>query len=121
MGGRVATMTNDSDPRPRYRTALAWVRDLAAHVPADRFAAPTPDPEWDVRTLLGHILATVGRARVIGEAGDPTTEPSIVTGVDDGGWVDALTAAEEKRVVGHVIRREIPSMSDTVGRFTWKS
>jgi uncharacterized protein (TIGR03086 family) len=90
-------MTDDTDPRPFYRDALAWVRDLAAHVPADRFGDPTPSSDWDVRALLGHLVATVDRARVIGEGGDPRTMPVLVTDVDDGAWADAFAAAEDKR------------------------
>jgi hypothetical protein len=84
------------DPRPLYRDALAWVRDLAAHVPAARLTGPTPCPEWDVRGLLGHLVATVDRARVIGEGGDPNVMPRVVAGVADDEWVDALAAAEDK-------------------------
>ena len=84
------------DPRPLYRDALAWVRALAAAVPADRLTDPTPCPEWDVRGMLGHLVATVDRARVIGEGGDPQQEPRVVTGVPDDGWADALAAAEDK-------------------------
>ena len=110
-------MTQNTDPRPLYRDALAWVRDLAAHVPAERLTDPTPCAEWDVRGLLGHLVATVDRARVVGEGGDPqralryrqarqdagagTSGPSdlmprVVEGVADDGWVDALTVAEDK-------------------------
>ena len=96
MPGRVVSMTTQTDPRPLYRDALAWVRDLAAHVPADRLADPTPCPDWDVRGMLGHLVATVDRARVVGEGGDPNPMPRVVTGVGDGGWVDALSAAEDK-------------------------
>jgi uncharacterized protein (TIGR03086 family) len=86
--------TGTVDPRPLYRDALAWVRDLAAHVPAARLAGPTPCPGWDVRGLLGHLVATVDRARVIGEGGDPNAMPRVVAGVADDGWGDALAAAE---------------------------
>src|SRR4051794_15475789 len=88
--------TGAADPRPLYRDALAWVRDLAAHVPAARLTGPTPCPEWDVRGLLGHLVATVDRARVIGEGGDPNVMPRVVAGVADDEWVDALAAAEDK-------------------------
>ena len=37
-------MTQNIDPRPLYRDALAWVRDLAAAVPAERLADPRPAP-----------------------------------------------------------------------------
>jgi uncharacterized protein (TIGR03086 family) len=89
-------MTEQTDPRPLYRDALAWVRDLAVGVPADRMNDPTPCPDWDVRAMLGHLVATVDRARVIGEGGDPNTMPRVVTGVADGAWADALRVAEDK-------------------------
>jgi uncharacterized protein (TIGR03086 family) len=89
-------MTTNTDPRPHYRTALAWVRTLADAVPADRLTDPTPCPEWDVRGMLGHLVATVDRARVIGEGGDPGSVPRVVVDVPDDGWPDALAAAEDK-------------------------
>ena len=83
-----------ADPSPLYRDALTWVRELAAHVPAARLTDPTPCPEWAVRGLLGHLVATVDRARVIGEGGDPNVMPRVVTGVADDGWFDALVASD---------------------------
>jgi len=96
MAGRVVAMTENIDPRPHYRTTLSWVRTLAAGVPADRLADPTPCPDWNVREMLGHLVATVDRARVIGEGGDPNPMPRVVTGVADDAWVDALSTAEDK-------------------------
>lgn len=89
-------MTKTSDPRPLYDRALTWVRGLAADLPPD-LSGPTPCAEFDVRALLGHILATVDRARVIGEGGDVFSCPIVVTGVDD--WAGALTSAAEKMQV----------------------
>jgi uncharacterized protein (TIGR03086 family) len=89
-------MTENIDSRPFYRAALAWARDVAAHVPADRMADKTPCTEWNVRELLGHLVATVDRARVVGEGGDPNPMPRVVTGVEDDGWTDALDVAEAR-------------------------
>ena len=89
-------MALDTDPRPLYRDALSWARDLAAHVPAARLTDPTPCPEWDVRALLGHLVATVDRARAVGEGADPGDMPRVVVDVPDGGWPGALAAAEDK-------------------------
>lgn len=89
-------MPTNTDPRPLYADALAWVCGLAIRIPTDRFADPTPCADWDVRDLLGHLVATVDRARVIGEGGNPGVMPRVVTGVADGGWADALATAEDK-------------------------
>lgn len=89
-------MTPDNDSRLLYRDTLTWVRDLAAHVPLQRLDDPTPCPGWDVRTLLGHLVATVDRARVIGEGGDPMVLPLVVDGVADDGWADAVAAARDR-------------------------
>ncbi|MGO4202347.1 TIGR03086 family metal-binding protein [Rhodococcus sp. TAF43] len=75
-------MTDITDPRPLYREALAWVTALMAEVRPDQLTDPTPCDEFDVATLMGHLVATVDRARVIGEGGDPTTVPLVAIAVD---------------------------------------
>lgn len=87
-----------TDPRPLYDDALAWVAGLVDHT--DGFDRPTPCAEYDVRELLGHIVATVDRIRVAGEDGDVNAQPTVVTGVPDDGWPAALaTAAARMRAV----------------------
>ena len=61
-------------------------------VRAEQLDLPTGCPEFDVRALLGHLVATVQRARVIGADGNPFDVPVVVTGVDDDGWADAYAA-----------------------------
>jgi uncharacterized protein (TIGR03086 family) len=98
MDGRVAAMTDAEiiDPRPLYRRALAWVQGLAAGVRPDQLDRPTPCPEFDVRALLGHLVTTVHRARVIGEGGDPLAVPLVTTGVPDDGWAVAYADGTAK-------------------------
>ncbi len=83
-----------TDPRPLYADALTWVGGLVAR--SRGLERPTPCAEYDVRALLGHIVATVERARVVGEDGDVFAQPVVVTGVPDDGWTDALAAASDK-------------------------
>jgi uncharacterized protein (TIGR03086 family) len=87
-------MTSTTDPRPLYAGALTWVAGLVAAT--DGLDRPSPCTEYDVRALLGHIVATVERARVAGEDGDVSAQPVVVTGVPDDGWPAALAASVEK-------------------------
>jgi uncharacterized protein (TIGR03086 family) len=81
------------DPRPAYRAALRWVTDLVDGVRPDQFGSPTPCPEFDVRTLLGHLVATTERARVIGAGGSPFDVPVVVPGIADGDGRDVFAAS----------------------------
>jgi uncharacterized protein (TIGR03086 family) len=84
------------DPRPLYAGALTWVHGLLQAVRPEHLDAPTPCPDFDARTLAGHLVATVDRARVLGEGGDPRTSPFIVSGVADDGFATAYGEAIEK-------------------------
>ncbi len=86
-------VTDLADPRVTYARALDWVAGLVAAVRPDQLADPTPCPEFDVRTLVGHLVATVNRARVVGEGAPPFSVPSVVTGVADDGWTGAFADA----------------------------
>lgn len=88
--------TTPTDPRPLYRDALAWTTDLIAAVKPDQLDLPTPCAEFDVRTLLGHLIATVERARVIGEGGDPGSIPLVIDTIDDDGYLDAYKSSTDR-------------------------
>src|SRR5918912_1843824 len=89
---RPTTSSTTTDPRPLYRSAQQWVIGLASAVRPDQLDRPTGCTEFDVRALLGHLVATVRRARVIGEGGDPLTVPLVVAGIEDDGWAQAYAA-----------------------------
>jgi len=84
-------MTTATDPRPLYRRALLWVTSLLSAVRPDKLDQPTGCEEFDVRALAGHLVATVHRARVIGEGGEPFSVPHVITGIPDNDWAQAYT------------------------------
>lgn len=93
----MAVMTEQhTDPRPAYDQSLDWARERIAAVRPEQLDAPTPCGDWDVRILIGHLVATVDRARVIGQGGDLATARTVVTDVPDDGWVDAHRTATER-------------------------
>ncbi len=63
--------TQQTDPREVYWTSATWVSGLLARVQADQLDLPTPCDEFDVRTLAGHLVATVARLIAIAELGSP--------------------------------------------------
>lgn len=89
-------MTPKTDPRPAYRTALTWAEAKVRGVDPAMLDRPTPCSEYDVRALLGHLVATVDRARVIAEGGGPRALPVVVTEVPDDAWAAVLATAVDK-------------------------
>jgi uncharacterized protein (TIGR03086 family) len=90
----MTTAMQTADPRPLYDAALAWVAELIGS--SRELDRPTPCADFDVRALLGHLVATVDRARVAGEDGGVNAQPVVVTGVPDDGWPAAFATATER-------------------------
>jgi uncharacterized protein (TIGR03086 family) len=105
-------MTENQDPRPLYRRAVAQTETLVAAVSPSQLSLPTPCPEYDARALLAHIVGGLTRTALVGE-GDPealtrpaaallspggTTPPSppAAYGPPDDGWPDAYSAAADR-------------------------
>ena len=86
-------LTDADDPRPPYRAAQRWVTGLIAAVRPDQFGSPTPCPDFDVRTLIGHLVATTERARVIGAGGSPSDVPLVVPNIPDDAAGEAFAAS----------------------------
>ncbi|WP_214408162.1 TIGR03086 family metal-binding protein [Pseudonocardia lacus] len=92
-------MTNPiPDARPAYRTALDWVGSLAAGVRPEQLSDPTPCDDYDVRTLLRHLVTTARRAVAIAEGGSALDIPTISTDVADHDLATAY-AQEAKRAL----------------------
>jgi uncharacterized protein (TIGR03086 family) len=77
---------NAIDPRPLYARAAEQIAALVETVRPERLAGPTPCAEYDVRTLLSHIVGGTRRIAVIGAGGDGLAVRPFAEGVPDDGW-----------------------------------
>ena len=84
---------NIPDPRPVHARALAQTESIVAAVGQDQLGLPTPCSEYDVRTLLSHMVGGQNRIATVGEGGDGLAVPPFADGVPDDGWLDAFRAA----------------------------
>ncbi|MFF7727467.1 TIGR03086 family metal-binding protein [Streptomyces sp. NPDC008001] len=84
-----------TDPRPLLERAVAQIAALIEAVPAERLGDPTPCTEFDVRALLGHLVAGAIDGAQLGETGAVEwSKPP--TDVADDGWGRAYGAARER-------------------------
>jgi len=77
------------DPRPLYARATEQAAALIATVRPEQLDGPTPCAEFDVRTLLGHMVGGTLRIAVVGEGGDGMAVHPFVEGVRDEEWTAA--------------------------------
>ncbi|MEU1407179.1 TIGR03086 family metal-binding protein [Streptomyces sp. NPDC005728] len=78
-----------TDPRPVYTRATEQAAALIKTVRPEQLDGPTPCSEFDVRTLLSHIVGGTLRIAVVGEGGDGLSMRSFADGVADDGWAAA--------------------------------
>lgn len=83
-----------TDPRPILDRALASGAAVVADVRPDQLTGPTPCPDMDVRTMLGHLIGVLGRIAALGNGDDPFAVAE--TPVPDDDWSAAWAAAGEK-------------------------
>jgi uncharacterized protein (TIGR03086 family) len=81
-----------TDPRPLQARCFAQTRHAVAAVRPEHMTLPTPCTEFDVRTLLGHIVAVLHRVAAAGRGKDLSAMPVVVEGVEDDGWAAAYDA-----------------------------
>ena len=81
--------TNSTDPRPVYTRATEQAAALIRTVRPEQLTGPTPCAEFDVRTLLSHMVGGTRRIAIVGEGGNGLAEPAFVDGVEDAGWPEA--------------------------------
>ena len=94
--GTVAGMTETAlriDPRPLFTRAATTAVACASAVRPDQLDGPTPCTDYDVRHLLGHLVAVLHRVAAVGRGADPFSVPLVVEDVSDDGWSAAASAA----------------------------
>ncbi len=62
-------MDTTQDPRPLYLLALDQLEKLIAEAAPETLDRPTPCTEYDLRTLLSHVVGGVHRLAYMGEGG----------------------------------------------------
>ncbi|MGW2723320.1 TIGR03086 family metal-binding protein [Streptomyces sp. NPDC001492] len=77
---------NAIDPRPVYTRATEQAAALIKTVRPEQLAGPTPCTEFDVRTLLSHMVGGTLRIAVVGEGGDGLAVRPFMDGVADDDW-----------------------------------
>jgi uncharacterized protein (TIGR03086 family) len=85
--------TVSTDPRPGFFTAAQIACDTVDGVSPDRLADPTPCTEFDVRALLGHLVAVLHRVASVASGAPAVGQALLATDVPDDGWSRAARAA----------------------------
>jgi uncharacterized protein (TIGR03086 family) len=82
-----------TDPRPDFFAAARLAHDTVAGVSTTQLADPTPCTEFDVRALLGHLVAVLRRITSVASGTPAIGHVPLVTDVPDDGWGAAAGAA----------------------------
>jgi uncharacterized protein (TIGR03086 family) len=82
-----------TDPRPTFFAAARLACDTVADVSPAQLADPTPCTEFDVRALLGHLVAVLRRVASVAAGTPAVGQVPLVTDVPDDGWSAAVRAA----------------------------
>jgi uncharacterized protein (TIGR03086 family) len=83
-----------NDPRVIFERAVAQTESIIAAVRPEQAGLATPCPEWDVRTLLSHMVGGVTRLALVGEGADALSLPPFAGTGDD--WAAEYLAAGER-------------------------
>ena len=91
------TTPHVADPRPLRERAIATGWTVVAGVRPDQLSDPTPCPEMDVRTMLGHLVGVLDRIAALGDDDDPFAVVESPAPGDD--WSDAWARAATRATV----------------------
>jgi uncharacterized protein (TIGR03086 family) len=88
-----ATPMTSTDPRPDFFVAARIACDTVDGVSPAQLADPTPCAEFDVRALLGHLVAVLRRIASVASGAPAIGHAPLVTDVPDDGWASTARAA----------------------------
>ncbi|MFE7313384.1 TIGR03086 family metal-binding protein [Streptomyces sp. NPDC057555] len=86
------------DPRPLLERATGQFATLIAAVEPGRLADPTPCTQYDVRTLIGHVLGNTLAYAHIAEGGSIADAPGDARDVPGDDWAAAYKASAQRLV-----------------------
>ena len=81
------------DPHPIFQRALDQAGQQVAAVRPGELRNSTPCADYDVRALLGHVVAVLHKVARVGAGGDARDVPDPIDGVADDGWASAFSQA----------------------------
>lgn len=74
------------DPRPIFARTLDQLERQIVAVRPEELGRGTPCDDYDVRVLLGHVVAVLRKIGAVGAGGDARGMPSVIDGVADDDW-----------------------------------
>ncbi|RFU21994.1 TIGR03086 family metal-binding protein [Geodermatophilus marinus] len=93
---RVALAARSPDAATLFADALAQAERVVADVTADHLPLPTPCADWDVRALLGHLLAAVRRAERVARGRPASSVPAVAVVDPRGRWASTFAASARR-------------------------
>lgn len=85
-----------TDIRTVFARALATGGDVIGNVRPDQLDGPTPCDDFDVRTLIGHLVGVLERVTLMGRGENPFQAPDKITGLADDAWLPAWSDAAQR-------------------------
>ncbi|MFK4599696.1 TIGR03086 family metal-binding protein [Streptomyces pristinaespiralis] len=78
-----------TDPRPQLSSALDQAQRQVDAFSADDLSRPTPCADYNVGTLLAHVIAVLRKLTAVGQGEEASAVADPATDVTDG-WVEAF-------------------------------
>ncbi|TDD67445.1 TIGR03086 family protein [Actinomadura darangshiensis] len=84
------------DPRPLFALAVGQAEQQIAAVRPDELGNSTPCADYDVRALIGHMIAVLHKIAGVGAGRDVSEFPDVIDDVADTDWISAFLKARDE-------------------------